>query len=262
MSPAQPVSLLNTDQTAGLIDALGRPGLGATLLAALAPALRCAHLSAFVFDAQLWPHQMMAESLGGDSAAERAGRKAFSAGLHRMDPNTRAITAAQNDSDEWLTTRRRAADIAPGDPALALYTEFRLADRASLLARAGAHWLALNVYRSQAEGAFDPAALARWESGAPLLSALLRRHFEWQAPTAWHKPHAPNNASLEKRLALLPGALSAREQQVCARALRGITNPGIAIDLGVQVSTVSTLRRRAFAKLGISSLGELFLLCL
>jgi DNA-binding CsgD family transcriptional regulator len=61
---------------------------------------------------------------------------------------------------------------------------------------------------------------------------------------------------------MLPGRLSAREQQVCARALRGMSNPAIALDLGVQVSTVSTLRRRAFAKLGISTLSELFLRCL
>lgn len=52
---------------------------------------------------------------------------------------------------------------------------------------------------------------------------------------------------------------AAREQQVCARVLWGMTNPGIALDLAVQLSTVKTLRRRALARLGISSLGELLL---
>jgi DNA-binding CsgD family transcriptional regulator len=81
-------------------------------------------------------------------------------------------------------------------------------------------------------------------------------------PKVWRSAVAPDNASLEQRLAALPGRLSLRERQVCARASRGIANPGIALDLGVQVSTLSTLRRRAFAKLGISSLGELFVLSL
>ena len=41
-----------------------------------------------------------------------------------------------------------------------------------------------------------------------------------------------------------------------------MTNLGIALDLGVKESTVATLRRRAYAKLGISGVQELFLLCL
>jgi DNA-binding CsgD family transcriptional regulator len=47
--------------------------------------------------------------------------------------------------------------------------------------------------------------------------------------------------------------LSARERQVVARIACGITNDGIAADLGVSPATVLTLRRRAYAKLGISN---------
>lgn len=253
---------LNADQVADLVDALGTPGLGASLLKSLSPSLQCAHLSAFVFDAQLQPHQVMAESLGGTSVAERAGHMARSTGLHQRDPNTRAINAAQLSQDDLLTTRRRAADITPGDQALALYTRFELADRVSLLARSGERWFVLNLYRDRKQGEFSDTALAAWAASARLLAALLRRHFEWRPPQAWQETIGPDHATLERRLASLPGRLSARELQVCARALRGITNTGIALDLGVQVSTVNTLRRRAFAKLGISTLGELFLKCL
>lgn len=269
--PPLPPPLLNAEQIAGLVDAIGRPDLGGTVLAALGPALRCAHLSAFVFDAHLQAHQVMAESLGRDPAlAERAGRMAQATGLLRVDPNTRAINAvgkgpkgeSSGAQGEILTTRRRATDIAVDDQARELYARFQLADRVSLLARARDGWFALNLYRACADGEFDSATLTAWDGLARLLASLLRRHFEWQVPTAWRKVTKPDNAALERRLAGLPGALSLREQQVCARALRGITNPGIALDLGVQVSTVSTLRRRAFAKLGISTLGELFLMCL
>ena len=262
MPHAPPTAALNADQAADLVGAIGTPGMGAALLSALSPALHCAHLSAFVFDAKLQPHQVMAESLGGTSVAELAGQIARSAGLHHMDPNTRAINAADPSHDEVLITRRRAADIAPNDQARVLYARFELVDRLSLLARAGERWFVLNLYRDRQAGECDDASLAVWAASARLLAALLRRHFEWRPPQAWRKAVNPDNAALEKRLALLPGRLSAREQQVCARALRGITNPGISLDLGVQLSTVNTLRRRAFAKLGISSLGELFLLCL
>jgi DNA-binding CsgD family transcriptional regulator len=49
---------------------------------------------------------------------------------------------------------------------------------------------------------------------------------------------------------------------VCARALLGMTNVAIGLDLGVRAPTVATLRQRAYATLGISGLNELFGLCL
>jgi DNA-binding CsgD family transcriptional regulator len=49
---------------------------------------------------------------------------------------------------------------------------------------------------------------------------------------------------------------------VCARALAGLTVAAIASDLGVKSPTIATLRQRAYAKLGISSLSQLFALCI
>ena len=74
-------------------------------------------------------------------------------------------------------------------------------------------------------------------------------------------PHPADALAALERL-LLAERLSRREAEACARALIGVTNLGIALDLGVKESTVATLRRRAYRKLGISSLQELFLLCL
>jgi DNA-binding CsgD family transcriptional regulator len=72
----------------------------------------------------------------------------------------------------------------------------------------------------------------------------------------------PSNVQLEQMVAGLDGGLSPREVQVCARALRGMTREGIGLDLGVKTSTVNTLSQRAYRKLNISSLNELFALCL
>jgi len=41
-----------------------------------------------------------------------------------------------------------------------------------------------------------------------------------------------------------------------------MTGEGIGLDIGVQPATVATLRKRAYAKLNISTLNELFALCL
>ena len=68
--------------------------------------------------------------------------------------------------------------------------------------------------------------------------------------------------TFEWLLRLVHPGLTRRQVQVCARALLGMTNVAIASDLDVRVPTVATLRRRAYAALRISSLNELFALCL
>ena len=62
---------------------------------------------------------------------------------------------------------------------------------------------------------------------------------------------------MQQRLAAVPGGLSARECEVCARAIAGLTIEGTALDLNIRKTSVITYRQRAYQKLGISSLNEL-----
>ncbi|WP_188128684.1 helix-turn-helix transcriptional regulator [Paracoccus thiocyanatus] len=55
--------------------------------------------------------------------------------------------------------------------------------------------------------------------------------------------------------------LSTRERQVCLGMLEGKKAELIAADLDLSPETVSTYRKRAYDKLGISSRGALFALC-
>lgn len=55
--------------------------------------------------------------------------------------------------------------------------------------------------------------------------------------------------------------LSTRERAVCLGILAGQKAEIIAAEIGIAVSTVVTYRRRAYAKLGISSRASLFALC-
>lgn len=59
------------------------------------------------------------------------------------------------------------------------------------------------------------------------------------------------------RLALLAPQLTEREIQVHAGIVCGLSSNAIAASLGLSVNTVLTHRRRAYAKLGVSSLNEL-----
>lgn len=57
--------------------------------------------------------------------------------------------------------------------------------------------------------------------------------------------------SAEVRLSVRAASLSGRERQICARIADGQSAASIAAELGIAASTVTTLRKRAYAKLGI-----------
>ena len=67
-----------------------------------------------------------------------------------------------------------------------------------------------------------------------------------------------NVHDMEARLRSLCPALTERERAVCIRLLQGMTQDGIASDLGLALPTVKTYRNRAFARLGIHFRNELF----
>jgi len=56
--------------------------------------------------------------------------------------------------------------------------------------------------------------------------------------------------------------LTEREASVCSGIVLGMTSEGIALDLGISVNTVRTYRKRAYARLKISSENELIKLVL
>ena len=57
-------------------------------------------------------------------------------------------------------------------------------------------------------------------------------------------------------------SLSAREAAVCARIVTGYSNEAIALDLDLSFHSIRTYRRRAYAKLRVTSQNELFALIL
>lgn len=68
---------------------------------------------------------------------------------------------------------------------------------------------------------------------------------------------------LRQRLRRSPlTALTEREQQVCFRILLGYSSAEIAQQLNVTTHTINSHRKHAYAKLGITSQHEVFLLCL
>jgi DNA-binding CsgD family transcriptional regulator len=135
---------------------------------------------------------------------------------------------------------------------------------------------AVNFYRHQHQAPLSDGQIADFEGLAPALLALARKHIALTrlpgAPAlsevATRGASAPTQpaqgvppAVLRERLLQAHAGLTGRELDVCVRLLQGMTQEGIACDLGLSVPTVKTYRNRAFVRLGgIHFRNELFAL--
>ena len=133
---------------------------------------------------------------------------------------------------------------------------------------------AVNFYRHQHQKPFQDRQISDFEGMAPVLLALTRKHIALaqrpgvlqpalQPPAQATVPALSHSLpALRERLLRAHPGLTERELDVCARLLQGMTQKGIACDLGLSLPTVKTYRNRAFSRLGIHFRNELFALAL
>jgi DNA-binding NarL/FixJ family response regulator len=95
---------------------------------------------------------------------------------------------------------------------------------------------------------------------APVLLTLVQKQIALLAPQAATSTRDVNHWI--GKLSAFNATLTDREVEVCARLLTGMTQDGIASDLGLSLATVKTYRNRAFSRLGIHFKSQLFSLFL
>lgn len=163
---------------------------------------------------------------------------------HQNDPMIPQIDQLKdsNGTDIFLLSQLRPAMSA--DYHRHYYGQLGIVDKLTVLTRRDGQCIGINLYRLQGTGPFE-CGIAD-DPLLPVLGQLALLHF----------------ARNDRRDLLSPlMSLSAREREICKGILGGKTNDAIAWDLQVAPSTVTTYRRRAYAKLGINSKSALFTLC-
>lgn len=140
-----------------------------------------------------------------------------------------------------------------------LYSSLGIAGKLSLVIRRHQDALTLSVHRSQNVGCFNSRDVDVMRSLSGVLAATVERHVSILEPSVLN-----NVAELSNLLAEISSTsrLSKQEVAVCARVITGHTTESIALNLGISMHSIATYRRRAYAKLNISSQNELFLLVL
>jgi DNA-binding CsgD family transcriptional regulator len=150
-------------------------------------------------------------------------------------------------------------EIADTEYSQKFFIEPGIAGKICVILRRPDDAICLSLYRDCCEGSFDDEDLRRIDMIKSPLAAAFERHLDLKP-----KRDMPTPAQMA---ALLQGgesgpALSEREAAVCVGIVTGHSNEAIALHLDLSINSVRTYRRRAYAKLQITSQNELFALIL
>ena len=242
-TPAHEATAVLTD----LVGELGLPTFARRLLErmrALVPAGSCS-----VYRTGPRPALFLSGSLGLPDTTRDCWR-AYLSGPHRADRSLPSQAAAEQPLVCHITAREVAREHRAR-----VYEAHGMVERVSVVQpQADASVFAVNFYRHTHERPFRDAELDAFAAVGPALLALTRKHIALTSLPAV-QPEVP--ATPRQQLAGLCPALTSRELDVCERLLRGMTQEGVAADLGLGLPTVKTYRNRAFARLGIHFRSEL-----
>jgi DNA-binding CsgD family transcriptional regulator len=164
-----------------------------------------------------------------------------------------------SEKSEHLLFSVAAEQVRDAETRERLYNAVGIAAKLSLLIRRADDVLTLSIYRARDVGRFERQHVELMNALSGTLAATVERHVSMLQPTPLN-----NLDELCKLIAEIPrgSRLSRQETAVCARIITGHSTESIALNLGISAHSVATYRRRAYAKLNVSSQNELFLLLL
>jgi len=113
----------------------------------------------------------------------------------------------------------------------------------------------IDLFRSTAQGGFDDDHIRILEENLPIFRGAIRKYWSLRQAVADAPPADTRIDELFENFG--KPVLSDREQQVIQYVLRGHSSESISYNLDISVTTVKTHRKRAYAKLNISSQSEL-----
>lgn len=229
---------------AALIDHLGEARFAHSVLSIVGAHLAASHCSILLRSPAGDTCALEAASLEGEGA-RLAGVAYVSAGFYAHD---RAFADPSLSLSGGVLTLQTRDEVSSSDHRKLCYDRLGIAQRVSIAARLddGAI-VATNFYRCATSGPLDERALEAAHALAQPLLAAVRKHSRLRAPRADARMSAPADWA----------RLSERERDVAQLCVRGCSAKEIGRALDIAVTTVNTLKQRAYQKLGIRRQSEL-----
>lgn len=237
-----------------LMSAMGEPdarALPRAIVGALEEELPIGHCAVFEFSEQARPS--LCFEAGAQSATaipDEAGRS-YVAGHYQADRLYGLVCEVlRSRQPGTVILAQGRTDISDSAYLQNCYQRGNVSDRLTMLLPSTQEprldrWLAVNLYRQQGENPFAVEDLARAEPLLRVVGAAVVARYRLARRT-------PATSVPERSLP----ALSAREREIADLLCAGLSTPEIAARLGVAPTTVTTLRKRAYAKLGAANAQE------
>ena len=239
----------------GLIGLIGQKDFEAQFLPHLQDVVPAASYSIYRTGRQCVPTRFMSASWG---VADHT-RACWNAYLSGPQKNDQTLATPLMESGHAMLCHITDKEIPAQHKAL-VYEPHGMKERLSVIQKEAASVFAINFYRHVHQRPFTDSHLSDLASLAPVLLTLVQK----QIALSMTQTQTPSRdvAHWVYKLSAAHPTLTGREVEVCARLLTGMTQDGIASDLGLSLPTVKTYRNRAFARLGIHFKSQLFALFL
>ncbi len=246
-----------------LFESLGTESFGIEWLKFVTCHIRIAYCTAFYLPATGAPSVIVAESRDSRLNAARAVAYDYLRGFISRDQNLLCLKESlRSRLFAWRWVHRDS--IADPNYRSRFYDDVDIHEKFSFVTRAILGTIYVNLYRSSSESPFQPAELQTLKRLSAVCIGAMRKHL------ALLPPETDRAHQRSERLRVIHGllashgkrCLSPREAEVCAHIVLGYSTIAIASILGIAESTVATIRKRAYARLGINSQNELFAICL
>ncbi len=256
MRPVASSGLLTArfDPLSRVVATLGRDSFYSSVSEALAQTIKHDIIGAYMINARADMRVMFAA--GGVPTSPQFSQIAarrYAAGFWNDDPAIRRFLAFSEGKLPKIKLQRWY-EIPNGEYREFAYERPRMLERISLFKEHGEESVVLSLYRTKCSGHFTNTELQSFEGQSDLLTALTIRHCEIVRSQANLRPSFPVIAAQIERW---PESLSPREIEVCAALLSmGAVKPALR-STNMQSTTFITYRKRAFAKLRISTRDQL-----
>jgi DNA-binding CsgD family transcriptional regulator len=239
-----------------LIRSVGTDSFGPAAFAFLRDKLAIRHLTIARF-AQYRPIEFFAVECGGGESVFYPAVDHYMRGFYAGDPLRPYYHGSERS--EHLLFSVSANQVSDREVRERLYSSVGIVGKLSLVIRRHRDVLTLSVHRSQNIGCFNTRDVDIMRALSGVLAAMVERHVSLLEPQTLN-----NLPELSKLIAEIPSTapLSKQETAVCARIVAGHSTESIALNLAVSTHSIATYRRRAYAKLNVSSQNELFMLLL
>lgn len=250
-----------------MVSIIGNPAFSDRFFGIVQKMLGADHCTVFVSNAG-GVRTLVAEAQT-QAAAERVRQLAGIYGErgYRVDPVWNRPAAGQPETDAIRTEVIAPAQFEDQAYRREFYDKPNIQEELALSADVGAgRRVYASFYRERGRSRFSPQDMATLQATAPVTMQVLAKHAEITGAVLRPAAAAPiRPVSREELFQRVQEAmqddnrlLTRREAEICTGIILGYTILGLSMNLGISVNTVATHRKRAYAKLRISSQNELF----